>query len=66
MNKVILDGLSLTLQDVADVARKGYKVELDPKAVERVKASRKIVDKFVDEGKVYMELQQVLASFLTL
>ncbi len=52
MNKVILDGLSLTLQDVADVARKGYKVELDPKAVERVKASRKIVDKFVDEGKV--------------
>ena len=52
MNKVILDGLSLTLQDVADVARKGYKVELDPKAVERVNASRKIVDKFVDEGKV--------------
>lgn len=52
MNKVILDGLSLTLQNVVDVARNGFEVELDPKAVERVIASRKIVDKFVDEGKV--------------
>ncbi len=52
MNKVILDGLSLNLQDVVDVARNGFKVELDPKAVVRVNESRAIVDKFVDEGKV--------------
>lgn len=52
MNKVILDGLSLTLQDVVDVARNGFKVELDPNAVVRVNESRAIVDRFVDEGKV--------------
>lgn len=52
MNKVIIKGFDLTLQDVVNVARNGYKVELDGEAVKRVLASREIVDRFVDEEKV--------------
>lgn len=52
MKKIVLDGASLTLQNVVDVARNGYEVTLDPEAIEKVKASRKIVDSFVNEGKV--------------
>ncbi len=37
--KVRLDGMSLTLEDVANVARKGWTVELDEETIRRVEAS---------------------------
>jgi len=37
--KVRLDGMSLTLEDVANVARRGWAVELDEETVRRVEAS---------------------------
>lgn len=52
MNKVIIDGNSLTIEDFINVVRKNYIVQLSEEAVERVTKSRKIVDKFVNEEKV--------------
>ncbi|SEF55295.1 histidine ammonia-lyase [Caloramator fervidus] len=52
MNKVIIDGNSLTIEDVVNVARNGYFVELSDEAKERVKKARNLVDKFVEDEKV--------------
>ncbi|SHH40224.1 histidine ammonia-lyase [Caloranaerobacter azorensis DSM 13643] len=52
MGKVIIDGNSLTINDVVNVARKGYIVELSEDAILRVKKARELVDKFVENEKV--------------
>ncbi|WP_291579521.1 histidine ammonia-lyase [Clostridium sp. UBA6640] len=52
MNKVIIDGNSLTLQQIVDVARNNYLVELSEEAKVRVNKSRNIVDKIVEDDKV--------------
>lgn len=52
MKTVFIDGNSLTLDDFIKVARFGYEVKLTDEAIERVKKSRELVDKFVDENKV--------------
>lgn len=51
MSKVIINGKDLTIEEVVLVARKGYKVELDPKAKEAIVKSRAIVDRFVEEKR---------------
>lgn len=54
MSKVVIDGSSLTIEQVAMVARQGYEVALSPTAKEAISRSRAIVDRFVDEKrKVY-------------
>ncbi|MFL0269775.1 histidine ammonia-lyase [Candidatus Clostridium radicumherbarum] len=52
MGKVIIDGNSLTLDDIVNVAYKGYEVNLSSEAKERVIESRKIVDDIVENSKV--------------
>ena len=52
MNKIIIDGRDLTIEDVVNVSRNGYKVELGEEALKKVKVARALVDKFVDEQKV--------------
>ena len=52
MSVVYLDGKSLTLQDVVNVARKGYKVEISPEAKEEIKECAKAVLAWADEGRV--------------
>ncbi|MBN2795358.1 MAG: histidine ammonia-lyase [Clostridia bacterium] len=52
MNKVVLDGQSLTIEDVVNVARHGYKVEISEDAIKRVERARKTVDDFVAEEAV--------------
>lgn len=52
MNKVIINGNDLTLQDVINVARNNYEVEISPEAEVRINKSREIVDKIVAEDKV--------------
>jgi histidine ammonia-lyase len=47
-----IDGGSLTIEDVVDVARHGSKVELSPHAVEKVEKCRAWVDEVVGEGKL--------------
>jgi histidine ammonia-lyase len=41
---VILDGASLTIERLVQIARKGEKVELDPKALERIKVCRAMLE----------------------
>ncbi|WBW49668.1 histidine ammonia-lyase [Peptoniphilus equinus] len=52
MEKVILNGESLTLEDVVNVARHGAQVEIAEDRKELVKANRAIVDGIVEEERV--------------
>ncbi|QSX07110.1 histidine ammonia-lyase [Sedimentibacter sp. zth1] len=52
MSKVIITGNDLTLEKLVQVCREFATVELADEAKEKVLASRKIVDDFVDNGKV--------------
>ena len=52
MDKVIITGNSLTLEEVAAVCRNYKKVELSDFAVEKILESRKVVDDFVENGDV--------------
>ena len=52
MNKVIINGNDLTLDDVINVARKFYIVEIAEDAKASIIASRKLVDYLVDNEKV--------------
>jgi histidine ammonia-lyase len=52
MNKILIDGCSLTIDDVIKVARQGHKIELTQEAQEKVIIARDLVDKFVDEERV--------------
>lgn len=52
MNKVLIDGNSLTLDQFIDVARFNAKVGLTLQAIDKVNKSRDLVDKFVNENKV--------------
>ncbi len=47
-----LNGHSLTVQDVVNVARKGYQVSLDPAAVSFVERGSSMVRRWVDSGRV--------------
>ena len=51
MKKILIDGNSLTIEDVVKVARENYSIELTKEAIENVKRARSLVDKLVDEGK---------------
>lgn len=52
MDKVIITGNSLTLEEVAAVCRNYKKVELSDFAVEKILESRKVVDDFVENEDV--------------
>ncbi|MEG0180972.1 MAG: histidine ammonia-lyase [Peptostreptococcaceae bacterium] len=52
MNKIIIDGRDLTIEDIVNVSRNGYGIELSEDIIKKVKLSRDLVDKFVDEQKV--------------
>ncbi|MBN1559629.1 histidine ammonia-lyase [candidate division KSB1 bacterium] len=51
MNRVIIDGESLTLQDVVNVAHQGHDVSIAPRAVELMQRSRKSIEKIVADGR---------------
>lgn len=48
MSTVLIGSKALTIEDVVNVARKGYKVALTEDAVARINKSRALVDEFVD------------------
>lgn len=52
MKKVIINGNDLTLQDVINVSRNNYEVEISQEAERRINKSREIVDRIVAEDKV--------------
>ena len=52
MNKLLIDGESLTLEDVATVARGKVEVALPKEAVEKIRRSREALERFVNDKKV--------------
>ena len=52
LEKVIITGKDLTLEQVAMVSRENAEVVLAEEAAERVLASRRVVDRLVDEGQI--------------
>lgn len=52
MNKVIITGNDLRLEDIVNVARNNYQVDISEEAIKRVEKSRGIVDKIVEEDRV--------------
>ena len=50
--KIVLDGHSLTIQDVVHVARSGYKVELEANAEALICRGAETVQNWVNEGRV--------------
>lgn len=60
---IIIDGLSLTLDQLEDVARKGRPVKLCPAARERVEVCRRQVDTLVQEGRVVYGITTGIGKF---
>ncbi|MFZ5967320.1 MAG: histidine ammonia-lyase [Bacillota bacterium] len=52
MKTICIDGNSLTINDVMNVARKNALIQLSDEAIKKVKKSRAYVDKLVEEEKV--------------
>src|SRR5256885_5980495 len=48
--RIVLDGKSLTLEQVAEAAAGGARIEISPAARERVRAARKLVDRIAESG----------------
>lgn len=51
MDKVILNGKDLTIEEVVKVAVNGVKVEVDESAISEIKRARKVVDEAVSQKK---------------
>lgn len=49
---VVIDGHSLTLQDLINVARKGYNVEVSQEAIKKVNTASSLIQKWVDQNKI--------------
>ncbi len=60
---VIIDGNSLTIEQIRSVAYGGEKVELSPKAKERVKASRALIEKIVASGEAVYGVTTGIGEF---
>ncbi|HLR35890.1 MAG TPA: histidine ammonia-lyase [Tissierellales bacterium] len=52
MNKVIIDGNQLSIEQFINVVRKNYKVELSKRATTKIKSSRGLVDEWVNNEKI--------------
>lgn len=52
MNTVKIDGNHLTLKELVEISRNHTKIELTEDAIQRMEKSRKLVDDYVDEGRV--------------
>src|SRR5208337_4631355 len=52
MNKVVLDGVSLTLDQIVDVARKMVRVEIADAAIQAINKSRELLEALAREGRI--------------
>ena len=50
--ELVLGNKKITLEDLISVTRRGYKVKISDEAYEKIDKARKLVDKYVEEGKV--------------
>jgi len=62
---MILDGNSLTVESIAKMARNPkMRVEISPEIEARVKASRKLLDEFVESGRVIYGVTTGVGGFV--
>ena len=52
MKTIAIDYEGLTLEDLAAIARQGAGLELTPSSEKRIRATRRLIEKWVDEEKV--------------
>ena len=50
--ELVLGSKRITLEDLINVTRKGYKVKISDEAYEKIDKARALVDRYVDEKKV--------------
>ena len=50
--ELVLSSKRITLEDLINVTRRGYKVSISEEAYEKIDKARALVDKYVEEGKV--------------
>ena len=60
---VILDGHSLTIEDVVNVARHGEKVEIAQHAIEKVRKCRSLLEKKIAEGEIMYGVNTGIGEF---
>lgn len=58
-----IDGKSLTIEDVINVARNGEKVELTPEALERIKACRAMLEKKIEAREIMYGVNTGIGEF---
>ena len=63
MNNIVVSGSNLTIEDVVNVARNNYKVELSQDAVRRINRARYLVDKFIEKERVYYGITTGFGKF---
>lgn len=51
MSEIILNGSSLTIEDLIEVARNGKQVDLSIESVERIERSRAVLEQLARDGK---------------
>ncbi len=60
---VIMDGHSLTIENVVNVARHGEKIEIKAEAIEKVKKCRALLEKKISEGEVMYGVNTGIGEF---
>jgi len=60
---VIIDGKSLTIEQVVAVARNGEKVELHPDAIKRMEKCRAMLEKKVEKGEIMYGVNTGIGEF---
>ena len=50
--QVYIDGNSLTLEDFINITRKNYKIQLTEEAKERIRKSRDLIDRYLEEERI--------------
>ncbi|HPV14479.1 MAG TPA: aromatic amino acid lyase, partial [Candidatus Cloacimonadota bacterium] len=65
MQRIIIDGNSLTLEDVERVALQGVEIEISATALQKVAACRAYVDKVIAEKRVVYGLTTGFGKFST-
>lgn len=63
MNTIYLDGESLTIENVIDVARNFMKIDLTPQAKEKIEVSRETVEKAIAANKPIYGLNTGFGKF---
>jgi histidine ammonia-lyase len=59
----IIKGAGLTIEDLVNVARNKQKVALDPKAVERIKVCRKMLEDKIEAGEIMYGVNTGIGEF---